>query len=324
MRKIYITPILLILCFLCTTAVFADDEPRLDGNTLAVSAPSGSKGYIPLTIFIPDKSYIYGNPKGPGTGKPLVCDIMLPSGFSSGSPFIEKPAIYHPKGDNYVNIYKKEVHLYIPLSVPEETSAEPVIITLKGLMCNDSFCKPFELSKEISFTPGSISGMVSELPKGFIPLGSSMTLETKAEPAAPPAPRVKPAPLQTFTPKYLSRSVDGIIPAIFFGLLAGFLLNLMPCVLPVLSIKIISIVQNAHNRKQTLSSGLFYTAGILLSFSILASLSVFAGWGWGNLFQKPLFIIIMILFMFSLSLSLFGVYTLHVPGFAGRASVHTF
>jgi thiol:disulfide interchange protein DsbD len=94
----------------------------------------------------------------------------------------------------------------------------------------------------------------------------------------------------------------------------------MPCVLPVLTLKITTLVSHAHDRRLIVKTGLSYTFGVLTSFCFLAALAAFAGMGWGSLFQQSGFIIVMTLLLFIFSLSLLGVFTLNLPGFAGRAA----
>lgn len=102
--------------------------------------------------------------------------------------------------------------------------------------------------------------------------------------------------------------------AILFAFVGGLILNLMPCVLPVLSIKVLSFVQQAgEGRKQILQHNAVFTLGVLVSFWILAAglLLLRAGGeqlGWGFQLQSPTFIIILASFMFLMALNLLGVF----------------
>ncbi|TNY02730.1 hypothetical protein EW662_26220, partial [Escherichia coli] len=58
----------------------------------------------------------------------------------------------------------------------------------------------------------------------------------------------------------------GVLPALALALLGGLILNLMPCVFPMLSIKALALVNKGNHRAE----GLAYTAGVLLSFAALA------------------------------------------------------
>ncbi|MDT8427302.1 MAG: protein-disulfide reductase DsbD family protein [Pseudomonadales bacterium] len=101
---------------------------------------------------------------------------------------------------------------------------------------------------------------------------------------------------------------------IVFALAGGLILNLMPCVFPVLSLKVMSFARHGETsgREQKLH-GLAYTAGITLTFMVLASilLSLRAGGeavGWAFQLQSPWFIAVLIYLFFTMGLSLSGVY----------------
>ena len=98
--------------------------------------------------------------------------------------------------------------------------------------------------------------------------------------------------------------------AILLALAGGVLLNLMPCVFPVLSIKAMSVVSGGDDQR---GHGLAYTAGVLSSFAVLAAILLVlrAGGeaiGWGFQLQSPLFIGILIYVLFALGLSLSGLF----------------
>ena len=109
---------------------------------------------------------------------------------------------------------------------------------------------------------------------------------------------------------------------LFFLLLAflgGLLLNVMPCVLPVLSIKALSLVkQGGENRKQILASSLLYTAGVIVSLLVLAAVIIIIKAsgeqvGWGFQFQNRGFVLVLLTIIFVFALSLFEVFTISAP-----------
>jgi thiol:disulfide interchange protein/DsbC/DsbD-like thiol-disulfide interchange protein len=105
-----------------------------------------------------------------------------------------------------------------------------------------------------------------------------------------------------------------LITALLFAFLGGILLNLMPCVLPVLSIKALAIVKHGNDgsaRRDTLA----YTAGVMVSFGILVAvlLALKAGGdriGWGFQLQSPGFVTILAYIMLAVGLSLSGVFNI--------------
>lgn len=105
----------------------------------------------------------------------------------------------------------------------------------------------------------------------------------------------------------------GFWQALLFAVLGGLLLNLMPCVFPVLSLKALALAQgdDAGHRRQ----GVAYAAGVLASFALLAGVLLALretgmAIGWGFQFQSPEFVLGMALVFMALGLSLSGVFTI--------------
>jgi len=107
-----------------------------------------------------------------------------------------------------------------------------------------------------------------------------------------------------------------IILALVFAFFGGIILNIMPCVLPVLSLKILSFVQQAgEDRRKIVVHGIVFTAGVILSFLFLAALLIILRTGgeelgWGFQLQSPGFIMILSAFLFLFGLNLFGLFEL--------------
>jgi thiol:disulfide interchange protein DsbD len=104
-----------------------------------------------------------------------------------------------------------------------------------------------------------------------------------------------------------------LIAAMVLALAGGLILNLMPCVLPVLSIKAIALVEHAEVAPRVSRlHGLAYTAGVLVSFAALAGALVAlraggAEIGWGFQLQSPVVVTLLAYVLFALALSLSGV-----------------
>lgn len=99
--------------------------------------------------------------------------------------------------------------------------------------------------------------------------------------------------------------------AILFAFLGGAILNLMPCVLPILSLKVMALAR--HGGGEARRGGIAYLAGVMVSFTVLAALLIglrMAGeqLGWGFQFQSPTFVLAMIALFFALGLSMSGVF----------------
>ena len=112
-------------------------------------------------------------------------------------------------------------------------------------------------------------------------------------PVAPLAPAATASPPPGPNPATAATPTLGWAVALLLALAGGALLNLMPCVFPVLSLKVLGYATHAHDRRQLLAGGLAYTAGVVLSFVALAGLllALRAGGeqlGWGFQLQNPL------------------------------------
>ncbi|MFN3302774.1 MAG: protein-disulfide reductase DsbD family protein [Roseateles sp.] len=112
----------------------------------------------------------------------------------------------------------------------------------------------------------------------------------------------------------------GLLPALALALVGGLILNLMPCVFPVLSIKALALVKQGDHKAE----GLAYTAGVLVSFAVLAAvlIALRAGGqqvGWGFQFHSPVFVLVVAYLLFLVGLNLSGLFDIG-GGFTGIGS----
>jgi thiol:disulfide interchange protein len=110
-------------------------------------------------------------------------------------------------------------------------------------------------------------------------------------------------------------AASGLLLALLLALGGGLILNLMPCVLPVLSLKALSLAESGRSGGHARSSALWYTAGVLSSFLAIGALAIglrAAGQalGWGFQLQQPLVIGLLAYVMFAVGLSLSGVFAI--------------
>ncbi|MCA9088393.1 MAG: thioredoxin family protein [Planctomycetaceae bacterium] len=141
--------------------------------------------------------------------------------------------------------------------------------------------------------------------------------------AVPPSPSASSGGGELGLSLESEQQISSLWMAVLASFLGGILLNVMPCVLPVLSIKILSLVQQAgESRQRILLLNLAYTAGVMSVFLALAVLAVVAGVGFGHLFQDQTFNLVLIIVVFAMGLSLLGVYELPVSGILPSSSSH--
>ncbi|MDA0239985.1 MAG: protein-disulfide reductase DsbD family protein, partial [Proteobacteria bacterium] len=126
-------------------------------------------------------------------------------------------------------------------------------------------------------------------------------------------------------------SAEGIsyVAILLLALLGGLILNLMPCVLPVLSLKLLGVVSSGGKKSSEVrASFLASAAGIIFTFLVIASALIglkLAGGavGWGIQFQHPWFLVSLTLLVSLFAFNLFGIFEIRLPGslanFAGTA-----
>jgi thiol:disulfide interchange protein/DsbC/DsbD-like thiol-disulfide interchange protein len=166
-------------------------------------------------------------------------------------------------------------------------------------------------------TAGSAPAATSNIPatSSISPAGSN----------APIADSLQPNPVASS-----SADAPTLAAILLFAFLGGLILNLMPCVLPVLSLKVFSLIRHAgENAGGAWKQGVAFTAGVVISFWILAGLlialeSAGSHLGWGFQMQSPGFVLALTFLFFLLSLNLFGVFELgtSLVGLDAKATSH--
>lgn len=101
--------------------------------------------------------------------------------------------------------------------------------------------------------------------------------------------------------------------ALLFAFLGGLILNLMPCVLPVLALKVFSLIKHAGSGKAILH-GLTFSTGVIFTMAALGGVMIFltkagSAVGWGFQLQNPYFVLFLALLIFLLGLSMFGLFS---------------
>jgi suppressor for copper-sensitivity B len=277
---------------------------KITGELGVAAAAPGDKVPLRLTITPSDGRHAYElvslppDEKALGN-KPTLIAIKAPIGYkvqpvTAGSPAVQGDGLKH---------YEGPVTFSSLVEVP--SSAKPgetqIISGIMGFqVCSKTACDPhtavrFDLSLPIK--AASESGTVAAV------------FETATYGEA--AEEVK----KNVVPPLDAKMLFTVIGA---SLLGGLILNLMPCVLPVIGLKILSFVEQAHHdRKQVLTLNLWYSAGLVLVFLALATLSVVLNKGWGEQFTSTWFNVALSGLVFAMALSFLGVWEIPIPGFVG-------
>lgn len=127
----------------------------------------------------------------------------------------------------------------------------------------------------------------------------------------------------------IAQSTKSIIYYLALAFIGGLILNIMPCVLPVISIKLFGLVKYKNESHKTiLRHNFFYTLGIIFTFVVLATVvlslkSIGSQVGWGFQLQSPNFIAAMVIGLFIFSLNMFGLFEFKTPGGSKLGNVST-
>ncbi len=236
--------------------------------------------------------------KNPGdSGLPTKIRWTLPEGFKAGplqwpapKKIVEGPLVdYGYEGEVFL-LTKIEPPQGLPLGQTQTLKAK-----VDWLACEKQ-CVPGRANIEIQLPVKNETPLINASWKKVFSIISNKAPKEDSKPNSPPL---------------------GL--ALVFAFLGGLILNLMPCVLPVLSLKILGFIKHASDKKSTLwIQGLVFTSGVLVSFWILAGVLILlrAGGqqiGWGFQFQSPIFLLALSLLFFIFALNLFGLFEILLP-----------
>ena len=177
---------------------------------------------------------------------------------------------------------------------------------------------------EIPVAPGTLQGSLVDAALAITVVDGARAMEAPVRPVA----GIAAAPAVTALPG------GGLLAMMAVALLGGLILNLMPCVLPVLSIKVLGVLgHGGGERSHVRASFLASAAGIVVSFLALAVLAVTvrqagAAVGWGIQFQHPGFLATMVVLLGLFAANLWGALEVPMPGWlvnrkSGGVAHHT-
>jgi thiol:disulfide interchange protein len=249
--------------------------------------------------------HTYTDPAG-DAGMPTKITWTLPEGFKAGE-------IQWPEARDF-NLGPLKTRGY------EDTVVLPVTITppdaLQPGQTVRIAAKVEWLACEVACVPGS----------------ADLALDLLVVSGAPP-PRTGSANAVSGADSIGPSGVSGVFAAMFFAFVGGLILNLMPCVLPVLSLKVMGFMEQAGgDSRKARVQGLSFMAGVVGSFLLLASVLLLlrAGGealGWGFQLQNPAIVAVLAFVFLLLALNPFGVFEIGVGlvslgGATGRLSGH--
>ena len=337
----------------------ADLEPASFDPLASISAALGSPAQITVkiepgppadtlvvTATLEDGWHLYSLEQKPGGPQPTRIVLAADAPVKLAAPFRpdeppHKRTIKDVPGWNglVVEEHAGVVVWRAPLAPNPAGKGTEVRGSVSLQLCRDNACTPPEA---ITFSADATGVATAALTasRGAADAASEPPLATESDPQSPVAtsggdavlPVVEPATTQLVDLGLGSQagSPRGSVPvslpvALLMGLVGGLILNLMPCVLPVLGLKLMSFAQQSGRARQEIFQlNLWYCAGLFAVFFVLATASVAANIGlagsnlaWGEQFTSSRFNIAMAAIVFAFALSFLGVWELPIPGFIG-------
>ncbi len=294
----------------------ADNTVKSNEVTLQVGGPVGAKSRVTLLLDvdqarsgdtvlagvhfkIPPKWHIFW--KNPGDlGEAPKIQWQLPKGVSAGEVQWPQHELYEQMGYRQ-NVYHDEVMLIVPLDLSKDL-------------------KPGELqlSAEVAWQECEVACV-----QGKANVSASLLVGVESKPSAAASQITEwqgkvPASGDGFGVVDWSQ-LGGMLLLAFAG---GLILNLMPCVLPVIALKVMGFVnQRKEEPGHARRLGIIYGLGVIFSFLLMAGLllSVRAGAGgetWGMQMQNKWFLLFLTVLMTLVALNLFGVFEITLGGSA--------
>ncbi len=317
----------------------SEDSPALTVDSWFTVDSAGGSCMLYVRMKTEGDHYVYGidQPKGEGP-IPTTIAIDPSADFKVGRFRPDKP----PKKE-YSDVFEADLfkqHGTITWSAPIEFQAgvDPTALVIRGKLtaqaCTKEYCLPptgYPFSAKPRQAVSGGTNAVPPPPRAESPGDGVTTLPSPKAISAEEPVEKEPADVQTkrfvgeldFQPRTLDSDTgeadSGDLPwIILIAFLGGLLLNLMPCVLPVIGLKLLSFVeQSGHHAHKAFMLNAWYSLGLLSVFWILASLAAFLGFGWGELFTYAEFNIALAAIVFVMGLSFLGVWELPIPGFVG-------
>ena len=267
------------------------------------TAPSAEKpAYLFITATIDAGWHIYSITQAAGGPIATKIDLAaLPSGVRIAGKFQPSVLPDSKKEEVFDNMIVESHHGTVTWYAPIELAAgvDPARLKIDGKLtaqaCDANSCRP---PQQLPFAAVLGPGIAVPGAAGSMPVATT----------APTAP-VVPAELETGLPHpgVASLDVQGLLWQLGAAFLGGLILNLMPCVLPVISLKILAFLQQAgESRARVFALNVWYSAGLLSVFMILAALAATAGLAWGEQFTLPWFKVAMTALVFVMALEFPG------------------
>lgn len=277
---------------------FTGAAPKVKAELVAEvkQAVPGQPFRVAVRLIHEENWHTYGKVLPPDViGKPTTLKWTLPEGWTMEE--LPWPATHEVPSTDGKTSEGYDGTVYLPARLTPAgkigDTAE-IVVKVDALACDPKNCMPAKAEARLTLT---------------------LAASAEIDPAVAEVFAAEPAAEKTAGSKNESPAVAAAEPAHSFGVyllfafIGGLILNVMPCVFPVLGIKIMSVVQQAgEDRRRVLLHGLAYTFGILLCFWALGGLVISLGKAWGFQLQSPDFVFGLAAFFLVFALNMAGLF----------------
>ena len=314
----------LFCILLFATAIFAEEfnmnnMPPPEAGMQYSTGPLQKGSSVTIEIVIPDNWHVNANIAADEFLKPSSIEISA-KGVHFGEPKWPEPIKEYSEALDLENlVFKGYFQITLPVeSVDADYDSLTTQATFHYQACDNSICLA---PSQVTFGLGPLGFTTRRASRD----GAGNATEKAAASATSEAKESSPSATSNVLKSAAGNAAEGATGTFILllsALFGGLILNLMPCVLPVLSLKLFSLIkQSRESRKRLLVLGTSTTLGILASFWALAGIvaAVKAGGGnagWGMQFQSAGFIAFMVVILSAFAMSFFGVFEIWLPGSA--------
>ena len=313
------------------------------GHVSPKTAVPGGKVSLAITAEPASGWHIYelsDKPSSATGAKPTLLVLTKTSGLKNGPAVADQRPLRDPQSARAY--FDEPVTWTVELTVPK--TAKPGTVDIEGLfgyqICTTKSCKnpsAVAFAAHLSVGEQEVEGkvpltfdaehryrevekLVTNAPAGTTGVGSGNGTSGGSSTGLD---------LKQLKPAGADGAPTSLALMLGFGFLGGLILNLMPCVLPVIGLKILSFLeQSHHSRRQAFMLNLWYSLGMIAVFMALATLPVVSrlwfnqSFGWGQQFSFVGFNITLAAIVFVMALSFLGVWEIPIPGFVGGSKAN--
>jgi len=255
-------------------------------------------------------------------GQPTTVTATL-SPAAAANARLQLP-VFYPPGQKQKDIFDPEIEVQVyegptPIFIPLQAipgQDQTISAHIRLLLCSDKSCYPVDTNLELKFTAHILNNLKpAQNQTWWDQWLKSISQSSGIQHSTFNIQHYNFSP-RSFTP---GLEVTNLSRAALLAMLAGLILNFMPCVLPVISLKLRGMLPRETEGKSLRQKkrafrihNFFFALGMLIYFSALALIISLTGMAWGQIFQDTRVVLVLSLVVFALSLSLFEVYDLPI------------